>query len=205
MIFGPLIKSSLAIAMHILLLGHLFSNGSAQAQLEGKQIKSRNPPVIIVPDGPISRIPSPDGKWILVFECPNECKERKLWIEEVVSHKRSPIKEYERSLDISWAPNSQFFFVNDNSGSTNARCYVYEAATLKEIDVEKLILAKDASAQQFLNSGHSYLRAKHCIESHSLLVVLEGHNDGAPPGGFTLRYRVNLNGNVVKLSQHIEK
>ena len=55
---------------------------------------------------------------------------------------------------------------------------------------------------QFLDAGHSYLRAKRWLNPHELLVVLTGHNDGLPPGAFTLRYRVDLRGKVRKLSQH---
>lgn len=169
------------------------------------QSRSTQPKVISLPHGEVSHIPSPDGKWTLIFECPNNCSERKLWIEETSKHSRKLVKEYDRSLDISWAPDSQLFFVNDNSGSTDARCYVFEATSLKETDVAELVLAGDPDVEQFLYSGHSYLRAKRWLNTHELLVVLTGHNDGLPPDGFTLRYRVDLRGRVRKLSQHPEE
>jgi len=175
------------------------------------QTKSVHPPVVDLPRAhetslaAVSRIPSPNGKWTLIFECPNDCSERKLWIEEKASHTRKLVKEYERSLSISWAPDSRLFFVNDASGSTETLCYVYDPTSLKETDMAKLILAGDPDAAQFLNAGHSYLNAKRWVNSHELLVVLEGHNDGLPPGGFTVRYRVDLNGSVRKLSQHTEQ
>jgi len=175
------------------------------------QTKSARSPVVDLPRAhgtslaAVSRIPSPNGKWTLIFECPNNCSERKLSIEENASHARRLVKEYERSLSISWAPDSSVFFVDDASGSTETRCYLYEPATLKETDLAKVILAGDPDAAQFLDSGHSYLAAKRWINSHELLAVLEGHNDGLPPGGFTLRYRVDLRGSVHKLSQHSEQ
>jgi hypothetical protein len=176
----------------------------AWPQLAASQIRA-TPPVVSLPRGEASRIPSPNGKWALIFECPNDCSERKLWVEDTSSHARKLVKEYERSLDIAWTPDSRLFFVNDNSGSTDARCYVYEAASLKETDVAKVVLARYPNDGQFVNSGHSYLRAKRWLNSHALLVVLTGHNDGSPPGAFTLRYRVDLNGSVDKLSQHSEE
>jgi hypothetical protein len=169
------------------------------------QIEALQPKVISLPQGETSHLPSPDRKWTLIFECPNNCSERKLWVEEASKHSRRLVKEYERSLDISWAPDSKLFFVNDNSGSTDARCYVYEVASLQETDVAKLVLAGDPKAQQFLDAGHSYLRAKRWLNTHELLVVLTGHNDGAPPGAFTLRYRVDLHGKARKLSQGPEE
>jgi len=170
----------------------------ASPRLAASQSRA-TPPVVALPNGKVSRIPSPDGRWTLIFQCPNDCSERKLWVEETSSHSRRLVKEYERGLDISWAPDSSTFFVNDNSGSTDARCYVYEAASLTEIDVAKVVLARYPDAAPFLNSGHSYLRAKRWLNSHELLVVLTGHNDGASPRAFTVRYQVGLSGTVHKL------
>ena len=169
------------------------------------QTASAQGTVISLPQGEASHVPSPDGKWTLIFECPNNCSERKLWIDETSKHSRRLVREYERSLDISWAPDSDLFFVNDNSGSTDARCYVYEAASLKETDLAKLLLAGDSGAGQFLNAGHSYLRARRWLNSHELLIVLKGHSDGSHPEAFTLRYRVDLHGKVRKLSQQSEE
>jgi hypothetical protein len=76
---------------------------------------------------------------------------------------------------------------------------------LKETDLARVVLIGDPGAAQFLNAGHSYLEAKRWVNSHELLVVLEGHNDGAPPGSFTLWYRVDLSGTVRKLSQNSEQ
>jgi hypothetical protein len=82
---------------------------------------------------------------------------------------------------------------------------VYEAASLKETDVGELVLAGDPDAKQFLEAGHSYLSARRWLNTHELLVVLTGHNDGAPPGAFTVRYRVDLHDEVRKLSQRAEE
>ena len=169
------------------------------------ETKSAHPPVVDLPRAAVTPIPSPNGKWILIFECPNDCSERKLWIEESASHTRKLVKEHERSLSISWAADSRLFFVDDAPGSTETRCYVYDPTTLKEIDLAKVVLVRDPDAAQFLNAGHSYLNAKRWINSHELLIVLDGHNDGLPPGSFTLRYRVDVSGSVHKLSQHSEQ
>jgi hypothetical protein len=169
------------------------------------QTKVTHTPVVTLPRGEITRVASPNRKWTLVFECPNECKERKLWVEENASHSRKLVKEYERSLDVSWAPDSRLFFVNDASGSTETRCYIYEPDSLKETDLSQIILGRDPSAAQFLNAGHSYLEAKQWNNSNELRVILEGHNDGEPPRAFTVVYHVGVTGSVYKLSQHVER
>src|SRR6266849_2001330 len=142
------------------------------------QTKSAHAPVVVLPRGAVSRIPSPNGKWALIFECPNDCRERKLWIEEKASHTRKLFKEYERSLSISWAPDSRLFFVNDASGSTETLCYVYDPTSLKETDMAKLILAGDPDAAQFLNAGHSYLKAKRWSSRTSCLSSWKGTTTG---------------------------
>jgi hypothetical protein len=177
----------------------------ALTSVAGGQSKSAHQPIVDLPRGAVSRIPSPNGKGTPIFECPLDCSERKLWIEDRRSHTRRLVREYERSLSLSWAPDSNLFFVNDAYASNEALCYVYDPATLKSTDVAKFVASRDAAASQFLNAGHSYLKAKRWVNSHELLVVLYGHFDDPPPRGFTLRYRVNPNGGSIhKVSQRTE-
>lgn len=169
------------------------------------QVKSAHPGVVDLPRSAVSRIPSPDKKWTLIFECPNDCSERKLWIENNTSPTRRLVKEYDRNLSISWAPDSCLFFVNDAYASNEALSYVYDPISLKTTDLAVLLAAGDPEATQFLKVGHSYLRARRWINSHELLVVLAGHSDEPPLRGFTLQYRINLKGRVQKLSQYSEE
>src|SRR5260370_26140930 len=172
-----------------------------QLPLLDAQTKSAHMPVVELRRGALSRIPSPNGKWTLIFECPKDCSERRLSIEDSASHTRRLVGEYERSLTISWAPDSHLFFVNDAYASNEALSYVYDPVSLKATDLAKLLVAGDPGAAQFLGVGHSYLQARRWVSSRELLVVLYGHFDEAPLGGFTLQYRVALDGHVHKISQ----
>lgn len=165
------------------------------------QTRSAHPPVVELPRGALSRIPSPNGKWALIFQCPNYCTARRLSIEDSASHTRRVVGEYERSLSISWAPDSHLFFVNDAYASNEALSYVYDPVTLKVTDLAKLLVAGDPGAAEFLGVGHSYLQARRWVNSRELLVVLYGHFDEPPPRGFTLQYQVALDGKVHKISQ----
>src|SRR5690348_17132801 len=127
------------------------------------QKKAAHSPVVELPRGTLSRIPSPNGKWTLIFECPKDCNERRLSIEDSASNTRRLVGEYERSLSISWAPDSQSFFVNDAYASNEAPSYVYDPIELKATDLSKLLVAGDPSAGQFLGAGHSYLHAKRWV------------------------------------------
>jgi hypothetical protein len=169
--------------------------------------------VINLPRGPLTRIASPDRKWTLVFECPNDCSERKLWIERERSHSRRRVRDFERSLDISWAPDSRWFFVYDELGSNEGQSYLYDPIELKVIDLADVIVAGDPIARNYLQAGHSYLRAKRWVNSQELLVQLFGHFDGPAPAAlklrhphsFTLRYQVGVDRTVKKLSESSEE
>jgi hypothetical protein len=178
--------------------------GPAWAQREAP-----HPAVVVLPSGSVTRIPSPDRHWVLIFECPdfNEkaYQERKLWIEDSRSHSRRLVKEYERSAAISWTPDSQRFFVEDAFGSNGSLSYVIEPATLKTTDLSSIIASSDGEAEQYLKAGHSYLAAKRWLSSHELRVILFGHFDGdASPSvlsSFTIRYNVDISGRARRISK----
>lgn len=157
--------------------------------------------VISLPQEEVTRMPSPDGKWTLVFECPNACSQRKLWIEDSSLHTRKLVKDYDRSLSVSWAPDSRHFFVNDAFGSDGESCSVYEPGIVSPTDIATILVAAYPGAKRFMHAGHSYVHAIEWADSYELIVVLFGHFDDPPLGGFTIRYRINLNGEVYKLSQ----
>ncbi len=165
------------------------------------QVKSVHTPVVELPRGPVTRIPSPNRRWTLVFECPGNCTERKLWVQDNASHARKLVKEYERSLAIAWAPDSGRFFVNDDYGSNGSDSNVIDPASLKTTELSTIIVESDAEAAKFLKAGHSYLRAKRWLNSHALIVVLFGHFDESPPRSFTIKYRVDLSAGIRKISQ----
>jgi hypothetical protein len=167
--------------------------------------KPRFPPVIDLPRGPVTRISSPDRKWTLIFECPDYKEERKLWIEESSTHKRRLIREYERSLSIGWAPDSQLFFVNDASGSNETLSYVFNPVTLTQTALADVLLRAVPRVEKYLvGPGHYYLEAKRWVNSHELLVTFEAYLDESPPvtPGFSGTYRVDVNGAVRKVSEH---
>lgn len=83
--------------------------------------------IVRLPRGAITRIPSPDGRWMLIFECPDNGKPRKLWIEEPTSHPQKLVREYQRNLAVGWAPDSKRFLVEDDYSSTASSTYVVEA------------------------------------------------------------------------------
>jgi hypothetical protein len=147
---------------------------------------------------------------MLVFEFPasdkshsdycrtGENETRKLWIKRKGSRGRTLVRDFDRSLDISWSPDSHHFFVNDASGSTDTLGYVYDPVTLKATALADVVTGSDPDAKKYLGAGHSYLEANRWINSHELSVTLWGQFDEERVG-FKIKYRVNLNGRVERL------
>ena len=161
-----------------------------------KSPRSARPSVIRLPRVGVTRIPSPDGKWTLIFEMPSWDSTRKLWIQGNGSTERTLVRDFERSLDISWSPDSRHFFVNDASGSTDTLCYVYDPQTLRAIDVLDLLTAASRRARNF-EADHFYLEAKHWVGSDELLITVMGYLSSTPPKpGLSGTYLINLNGSV---------
>lgn len=163
------------------------------------------PPVVDLPRGELTLIPSPDLNWRLVFECPNDCTHRMLWVEDSHTRARRLVRNFDRNLSISWSPDSRLFFMNDALGSNQTLSYLYDPVTLKATEFATLLRARDRVAAQYLGAGHSYLEARRWINSHDLLVTLEGHTDELPLVGFALAYRISVDGTVHKISEHVYK
>ncbi len=72
-------------------------------------------------------------------------------------------------------------------------------------DITTILVAADPDAKRFMHAGHSYVQAIEWADSRELIVVLFGHFDDPPLGGFTIRYRIGMNGEVHKLSQKMSE
>src|SRR6267143_1431987 len=80
-----------------LLLALFFPSSAGVPQT--KPPRSVRPFVIRLPRVGVTRIPSPDGKWTLMFEMPSGDSTRKLWIRRNGSTERTLVRDFERSLE----------------------------------------------------------------------------------------------------------
>ena len=202
-----------AVRLYVLLLLFYFLPCSGTAQTKPNHLL--RPPVVTLPQGAVTRISSPDRKWVLTFEFPaadeppshgcltGENDVRKLWIQRKESNDRTLVRDFERSLDISWSPDSQHFFVNDASGSGETRPYIYDPATLHSTNLAALVAKASPKAANYLNADHSYLEVKHWINSHEVLVKMMAYFSEPPPQrpGFGATYRIDLDGTIHKVHE----
>jgi hypothetical protein len=185
-------------AMRILLLA-LFSIGLAHAFASPQQ--STLPQAVRFTSERLAHLASPDDRWTLTNGCKG-CPEGQemLWLVQNDDHHRRLVRKYARTVQTAWAPDSNSFYLNDESATNKTLAFVFDARSLKITELEKTIVAADPAAARYVQAGHCFLAAQHWVGPSELIVTLSGHYDQPPATQFELRYRVNLNGRVAKES-----
>jgi hypothetical protein len=111
-----------------------------------------------------------------------------------------------QTLTMAWSPDSGAFIANDRESSDREFAYIYDVKTLERLDLLQLILKQDPTAARFVpsqtRSVHSYVHGTGWLDAQHIGVRLHGHTDG-PVDCFDLRYRVDRDGQVQKLSERV--
>ncbi len=158
---------------------------------------------LYIPGGQVKRLASPDGSKIL-YGVPYQKGSNsgpQLWIEDTRTHRRTKLFDVGGTLSAVWSGDSSAFYVNDHWASDRERAYIYNATTLKRLDIAARILAEDPASRIFAN-GHTYFAIERWEGAHDVAVRFSGHTDEPPVTSFDIRYRVSMAGVVKKLSQH---
>lgn len=158
------------------------------------------------------RIPSPDQRWLLVsssiaLNCPatKDAAEVNVPVDLSLLNQRThhvhKIRLNGWGGSAEWSPDSESFFVNDFEASNIRDAYLFRADPLRRLNLRSVIMQNDRSAQKWMD-GHSYVIARKWVSSGTALVQLCGHTDETPAVQFDVRYRVNMDGKVEKISEH---
>jgi hypothetical protein len=176
--------------------------GAASLSLD--QANGQPAAVLDLPFGPITRLASPNGSLIL-YGVPfqKEVNERpQLWLEDARTHQRQKLLDISDGVSAGWSPDGTKFYVQDHSSSSSTESYIYDARSLKRVDLGVLIRTSDSSISLFA-SGHMYFDMERWESPETVIVHFYGHTDEPPVVCFDLRYRVNLSGTTTKLEQHV--
>jgi hypothetical protein len=84
------------------------------------------------------RAPSPDGRSAIINTDHDEEPNHVLSIRDKGRSSSRTFFSYPRYADVSWAPDSKLFFVNDYDASDDSRCVVWDRASLTEHDTRAL-------------------------------------------------------------------
>jgi len=162
----------------------------ASAQTTGRAIKAGG---IELPSDTTVRVPSPDGRWVLVASPLGLSNEKTLVLEDRETHKKSVIKRYDRTIRIGWSPDGNAFFLNDELGSNIEEAYIYWPKESKPLELDSPILLKDSEAKR-VPADHTYFRVLRWVTSKTMLVEYCGHNSGSSAQQFDFIYRISLMG-----------
>jgi hypothetical protein len=172
----------------------------AQSQTQSPQ--TALPQVVRFASERLAHLASPDDRWTLTNGCKGcPAGQEMLWLVQNDDHHRRLVRKYEHTVQTAWAPDSSAFYLNDESAANKTEAFVVEPHLLKITELEKLIAAADPPATRFTQASHSFLAAQQWLSPTELIVTLTGHFDPPTATQFEVRYRVNLNGRVVKESQ----
>ena len=174
------------------------------AALAAAQENRTTLPELCLPNGPVTRLASPDNSRIL-YGVPYQSGINdgpQLWIEDTRTHQRNMLLSIGGTLSAIWSPDGSAFAVHDHFASDSARTYIYNAETLQRLDTARRIQAVDPSMQRFA-SGHEYFDLERWESAQNVIVRLHGHTDQPPVVCFDLSYRVGRTGAVAKLSQRV--
>jgi hypothetical protein len=147
--------------------------------------------------GKISKVISPDGRYIL--RNVDNLKEpyHSIFLEDKKTGAKRKVYDYGRSVAIVWAPNSKLFAINDYAGSNLADTYILSVEQpIPTIDVQKEITRKVSSFQQH-KWDHDYFGVSRWIDDRRVSVYFWGHG-GSPSTEFCECYVYTLNGSVQK-------
>jgi len=149
-----------------------------------------------LPGGPVTRLASPDSSKILYGGA-------QLWIQDVRTQRRTKLLDIGSTLSAAWSEDGSAFYVNDRRASDSERAYIFDAATLKRVDLAARILAEDPVSRRFAND-HAYFELTSWDGPQNAAVSFFGHTSG-PVTCFTFRYRISGAGVVTKVSQHTSR
>jgi hypothetical protein len=143
------------------------------------------------------RLVSPDGVWLLYARQ----QQPQLWLENLRTHLRKRVQAVPDTLRAGWFPDGRQFWVEDHSASDQTDTYICNPATLRRLDVRRIVLGADPAIGK-LDEGHRYYNVE-SPAAGSLLIDFRGHTDIGPVDCFNIRYRVTRAGKVEKLSGRV--
>jgi hypothetical protein len=93
--------------------------------------------VLDLPFGPITRLASPDGSLIL-YGVPSQKgvnEGPQLWLEDARTHRRQKLLDISDGVSAGWSSHGTEFYVQDHSSSSSTESYIYDARSLKRVDL----------------------------------------------------------------------
>ncbi len=106
------------------------------------------------------------------------------------------ILDYGRHVDVAWAKDSSFFYVNDFAGSDFSTCVVLDPVSGEQIDLAE-VMKKNAGADSALWSNHHRFITCSAWKKGDVIVSFAGNGDAAQ-AGFEQQYQFDPKQKVLR-------
>jgi hypothetical protein len=163
-------------------------------------LTAQTPPAILDwPHGPISQLPSPDGRHIIYGEQPDPPE---VWLRHQGSSDRKRLLQLGSTARAFWFPDSRNFVVVDRESSSGMTSYIFDTEGRVTLDIRAALLRTDPELAA-LAHGHFYVEAQRFLNADTLRVAAFGHTDEPPVRCFRFIYSVSRAGVTQKVSERI--
>lgn len=145
--------------------------------------------------GDVTSINSPDNNFSIHSEDYDEEPNHSLFFKYEQTGIEKKILDFRRHADISWAPDSKYFFVNDYLGSDFTNCIVIALPELKKINIMPILKTLPIEEGIF-DSHHLHVTCEAWRNDGYINVRLTGYGD-QNPSGFDYGYLVDFNRGLI--------
>ena len=153
--------------------------------------------------GPVNRLPSPDGRYVLINVDSDKAPHHVLVIKDSSSGVKRQIHSYGRHVSALWSPDGNMLVVNDYAGSDFSKSLLFSAAADKPtVDLGAALLRSlenSAARRELTGNDHVYFAVKKWKSQTELVLRVWGYGD-ASPRGFSQTYVYSLEGSFRRLA-----
>lgn len=136
--------------------------------------------------GTVNQALSPNGRLAVVNEDRDQEPNHVLFLRNTETNLASAIFPYRRHVDVSWASDSRFFFVNDYAESNSSDCIVIDTGSMARKHMSRALRSERHRTLR-LDESHLYVTCSTWRAQDLILVSVVGH-DGSVPGGIKERF-----------------
>jgi hypothetical protein len=140
--------------------------------------------------GPRKCVDAPSGIFAICNEDHDEEPNHSLFLVTKRAGTKKKLLDYGRNVEVSWAPDSEMFFVNDNWGSNASECLVTNIRTMKELSTLELVQNKLTKRES--GADHLYVTCSGWNSNIDVGIVAHGYGGDGPPDLFAFDHKYTL-------------
>lgn len=148
----------------------------------------------------VEEVSSPDGKYIVKNQDrENERPNHVLFWVDTTRATEQLLLEYDRNVEVLWAPDSTRIIINDHQGSDESTCYIFNVRSEDRTDIKKRLLEEHRLTRHITENHHVYISCEDWVTEEIVSISASGYGN-LDPAGFDIRVDYDLDSDVVSMS-----